>query len=175
MKNHSKIGKRVLAIALSLFMLLSAFPQSVLAAEAEEYAVTKDLNQLLVSAEFKNVDKDSEGNYSIKAGESYTIALSFRENSSLEYDMTDYVYFKLPAGIVANGASGTTNVGVRTAEGLMPIDHDYEIKDNTLYVYWNKDEAYFADLAIAHAVTFNFELTATLDGTTGEVKFNDSN
>ncbi|MCF0135723.1 MAG: hypothetical protein HUJ69_04810, partial [Lachnospiraceae bacterium] len=175
MKNHSKIGKRVLAIALSLFMLLSAFPQSVLAAEAEEYAVTKDLNQLLVSAEFKNVDKDSEGNYSIKAGESYTIALSFRENSSLEYDMTDYVYFKLPAGIVANGASGTTNVGVRTAEGLMPIDHDYEIKDNTLYVYWNKDDAYFADLAIAHAVTFNFELTATFDGTTGEVKFNDSN
>ncbi|MCF0135319.1 MAG: hypothetical protein HUJ69_02750, partial [Lachnospiraceae bacterium] len=175
-KMNRRIGKRILAFVMSVFMLIGMLPLSALAAD-ENTPTTKRLNDLLTGFELSGEGVELvDGVYSVKPKTNFTLSLHFRENDSWEYDMTDYIYYELPAGVAASvdGVTGSVVIGVQTSEAYMPIDHNYEIKDNKLYVYWNKEDKDFADLSLAHYVTFDFNMSVKFDGTQSEVKFIES-
>jgi hypothetical protein len=87
-------------------------------------------------------------------------------------DMSDSIYFELPAGVVATSENNVIDIGV--VDGFYKsIFHKYTIDDGKMTITWNKDSEFFEDLARAHFVEFSFYINAKFDGTQDTVTFGD--
>ena len=144
---------------------------------SSEYAVTKNLMDLITGMKVDGNAVTPGTPYEVKADTPYELEFSFQENTKkddkgldIEFDMTDYIEYQLPKGVAADGETGVVEINV-TAGQTFRIEHDYEVKDNKLVIHWNKADAHFADLASAHSVTFNFKMNATFDGSEKQIAF----
>ena len=172
----SKIfNKRFLSGFLALLMLLTMMPLAIFAEgepEALSYNVTKDVTSLLTSVELEGATRGEDGKYYVDANQAFSIKLTISENSDLEMDMSDSIYFELPAGVVATSENNVIDIGV--VDGFYKsIFHKYTIDDGKMTITWNKDSEFFEDLARAHFVEFSFYINAKFDGSQDTVTFGD--
>ncbi len=179
MRKGNSLGKRIFSGILSLMMILTYSSMDVFAAGGTDglAKITKDVAPLMTGFELtgEGVTVDEDGVYHVKANTAYNLKLAFEENKDLEMDMSDYIQFSMPDGSTAGDEKGQINIGVRDSLYSHDIDHNYVVDNDKLKITWNKDSKYFADLARAHDVNFNVNLSATFDGSKDEVKFGTEN
>lgn len=98
--------KRVISLFLCLTMIISLLPINAFAnmQQRSDFNTTVDVGPLLTDVAVEGAAL-VDGRYTVEMGKSYNIKLTFQENDTLEMDMSDYIYFNLPAGITPTSAS----------------------------------------------------------------------
>ena len=98
--------KRVISLFLCLTMIISLLPINAFAnmQQRSDFNTTVDVGPLLTDVAVEGAVL-VDGRYTVEMGKSYNIKLTFQENDTLEMDMSDYIYFNLPAGITPTSAS----------------------------------------------------------------------
>ena len=120
--------------------------------------------------------QNANGTYAIVPGSSYSIALSFAENSSLQFpnDGTT-MYYQLPEGLhVADGDKGSLSIKINDGGTFYTISgNDYYVENGVLYFNFNTSDPNFSRLAASANVKFNMSFDGTFAENAESITFKD--
>ena len=124
--------------------------------------ISYDLSNFLIGADIV-ATKDEDGKYKIMAGESYSIVLTFQENSSMQFPDNDTeMTYNMPEGLeVVEGMGSTFSIRVNDGQNNYMVNgNTYKIENGQLKVQFNTSDSNFEKLAQASNAKFGF----TFDG-----------
>lgn len=132
-----------------------------------------DLKNFLTGA-YINAPTDGDGNYTVVAGESYTISLTFKEASGHQFPNEGSMTYAIPDGLDANGHSGTFSVKITTADGSYEIaGNTFTVENGQMTVQWNNSDPNYKALIAASNVSFNVALEGKFSEDADQIEFRD--
>ncbi len=148
--------------------------------KAEGANSNADLTNFVVKADV-SATKNDEGEYVIRPGTTYSIALTFSERMDFQFpnDGTE-MFYKLPEGfIAAAGAQDTFVIKVNDQGTYYTIDgNTYQVVNdedgnNVIKVNFNTQHKDFDKLAAAANLSFTLDFAGEFTGSKTEIKFSD--
>ena len=137
---------------------------------------TQNISSLLTDVKI-NATQNSDGSYTVYAGQAYGIDLSFKEQpSGTQFDMADGFYYPIPAGLF--------DTDVLTGKAMIELsggDHagesvelDYRVEGNNIVFSWpDQTSGAYEQLKNALYTNFKIHIEAKFNESATEIKFND--
>ena len=134
-------------------------------------AMSNDLTGFITKVDI-DAPVDADGKYEVRKGKPINIDLSFKEKSSLQFDL-DQMTYPIPAGLDAvEGVKGYLTITATDGDETYTIDgNEYEVKDGVLILKWNKDHPDFEHLEASKNTEIKLHISASLDGTKSTIPF----
>ncbi len=131
---------------------------------------TTKLNDLQSGFSITGATKNSDGSYTVSAGDTYTINLAFAETTSLQFSMDGDLVYELPDGFEATTTAGTGTISTKKGN----VTFTYTIKDGKITIHWtDTDSEAFTALKQSQYAKLNLNIEGTFNGDASEVKFSD--
>ena len=136
---------------------------------------SSDLTDFLKNAVISGATQNADGAYSVEANKEYTIALTFAEGSTYQFDNDAILTYTMPAGItVPKEQSGELKINIVYAGKTYQVDATYNLDTNgNLTIQFDQDDPDYSKLVSSTNVSFRFNYEAYFDGSEEEIKFSD--
>ena len=139
-------------------------------------SATQNIASLLTDVSI-DAAQNSDGSYTVYAGQAYSIDLSFREDpNGMQFDMIDGFYYDLPSGII-DADILTRPIMIELSGGdhageSVPLD--YIISDNRIIFSWpDQSSGAYEQLRDAIYTHFKIHIEGQFDENASVLEFND--
>ena len=133
------------------------------------------LANFLTNAVITGATQNADGAYQVVAGQKYTVALTFTEDSDYQFANRSSLTYQMPAGItVPELEEGPFPIKVRYRGVTYEVPASYTLTtDGLLTVEFDETDPNFGKLESATNVSFRFSYEAMFDSEVTEIKFSD--
>jgi len=108
--------------------------------------------------------------YVLQAGVTYTVAVSYGEKQTLQFENDNEMTMQIPTQFNAAGCQGTFSVTTDT--GAVVEGNTYSVDgSNVIHINWNKQSPGYPDLIASGGASFRVELEGDFSGGAGELDF----
>ena len=138
---------------------------------------TQDISSLLTDVNI-NATKNSDGSYSVYAGQAYSIELKFKEQpSGAQFDMTNGFYYDLPSGIFdADALTGKLFIELSGGDHAgETVELDYHMEGNRIVFSWpDQTSGAYQQLKEAIYTNFSIRIEGKFNENVSELEFSDT-